>query len=127
MSLERSEPAMLTLVLVVNFLIGSSCLLVAWQLWRLKCRLARFADQLIVAEKAVHRVLQPAPQYIRMGQTSTHHLRQRLSHLGPQIERIQQIMSLLSLTQIIWQRYFLLPPRSPSTTRDRREPPPRST
>ncbi|MGA7934707.1 MAG: hypothetical protein WCA35_14275, partial [Kovacikia sp.] len=88
---------MLTLVLILNGLIGLGCLLIAWQLWMLKNRFARAADILISVEKSVHRVLHGAPGYIGRGQSGTHRLRHNLKQLEPQLQRIQQMMTLLSV------------------------------
>ncbi|WP_421657649.1 hypothetical protein [Leptothermofonsia sp. ETS-13] len=103
---------MLTIVLILNGLIGLGCLLVAWQLWRLKRQLANAADTLTAVERKVHRVLSPAPKYILMGQSGTHHLRKSLEGVEPQLQRIQQIMKLLSLSQIFWRCGFFLSPAS---------------
>jgi hypothetical protein len=102
---------MLNLVLIANGMIGLVCLLVAWKLWQLKCYLAHAADTLASAERSVHRVLHPAPRYILMGQSGTSHLRQNLAGLEPQIQRIQQLMSLLSLGRLVWQQYLTVTPR----------------
>lgn len=98
---------MLTVVLVMNGLIGLVCLFVAWRLWRLKNQLSRTADTLISVERSVHRVLHGAPAYITRGQSSTHRLRHKLQQLELQLQRIQQVMALLSVGQMLWQRRFI--------------------
>lgn len=103
---------MVTVVLVVNLLIGLGCLVTAWYLWLLKGKLARFTERLIAAERAVHHVLEPAPQFVRRGQTGTSHLRRSLDDLAPQVQRMQQVMALIGFSQIIWRRYFILASRS---------------
>ncbi len=108
---------MLTVVLILNGLIGLGCLLVAWQLWRLKRQLAHTADTLTAVERKVHRVLYPAPKYISMGQSGTHRLRQSLKDKELQLQRIQQMMKLLSLGQIFWRRVFVLSAASKSGRR----------
>ncbi len=83
---------------------GLGCLFVAWQLWNLKRKLSHTADTLVSVEHAVHRVLYPAPGYIRKGQSGTHNLRQRLQRLEPQLQRVQQVMGLLGVGQFLWRR-----------------------
>jgi hypothetical protein len=103
---------MLTVVLVINGLIGLVCLFVAWRLWKLKNQLSRAADTLISLERSVHRVLHGAPGYITRGQSSTHRLRHNLKQLERQLQRIQQMMTLLSIGQRLWQRRFISSQRS---------------
>ncbi|UBF24598.1 hypothetical protein K9N68_23375 [Kovacikia minuta CCNUW1] len=108
---------MLTVVLVLNGLIGLACLWVAWWLWRLKNQLSRAADNLIAAEKAVYRVLYRAPEHITRGQTGTHRLRRNLAQLEPQLQQIQQLMTLLNVAQAILLRRSIFSQNSGSRRR----------
>lgn len=99
---------MLAVVLVSNVVIGLCCLFAAWQVWRLKQRLAQAADTLLAVERAVHRVLYSAPEAIQKGHLGIHQLRQRYRGLEPQFQRAQQALALISLGQTLWQRRFIL-------------------
>ena len=104
---------MLTVVLVCNVLLGLLCCYGAWQLWRLKRRLARAADTLLSFDRAVHRVLSRAPAAIDKGHAGIHQLREHYQGLEPQLQRAQQALALLSLGQTLWQqRAFVFAPRS---------------
>ncbi len=94
---------MLLVVLVTNVAIGLLCLIAAWRLWRLKRRLTRAANALIAAERAVHRVLDRAPDFIYRGHAGIHQLRQTYQGLEPQLLRAQQALALLSLGQALWR------------------------
>lgn len=107
---------MLVTVLVCNGVIGLLCLIAAWQLWRFKHRLTRAANTLSSFERAVHRVLNRAPEVIGKGHSGIRQLRSRYQGLEPQLQRAQQALALLSLGQTLWQRRFLVfVPRSRST------------
>ncbi len=114
---------MFAVVLVSNIVLGLLCLFAAWQVWRLKQRLTKAADTLISVERAVHRVLHRAPDGIQRGHLGIHQLRQRYQGLEPQFQRAQQALALLSLSQTLWQRRFILfapPTRSPRNPSSRR-------
>ncbi len=124
---QRRGVSMLTVVLVMNGLIGLACLFIAWRLWTLKNQLARTADTLTSVERKVHRVLYRAPEYIHKGKSSTHYLRQNLQNLEPQLQRMQQLMSLLSIGQLLWQRRFMLSQRPKPSRRSTSKPSRRET
>ncbi|MBW4581381.1 MAG: hypothetical protein KME42_17570 [Tildeniella nuda ZEHNDER 1965/U140] len=108
---------MLITVLVCNVSVGLLCLVAAWQLWRLKHRLARAANTLSSFERAVHRVLHRAPDTIARGHSGIDQLRAHYRSLEPQLQRAQQALALLSLGQTLWQRRFLLVQRSRSPSK----------
>jgi len=124
---QRRGVSMLTVVLIINGVIGLACLFIAWRLWTLKNQLAQTADTLTSVERKVHRVLYRAPEYIQRGKSSTHQLRQSLQHLEPQLQRMQQLMSLLSIGQLLWQRRFVLSQRPKSSGRSMSRPARRET
>jgi len=68
-------------------------------------------------EQAVHRVLAPAPKAIQKAQATTSHLRDRYQQLGIQYERVQQIISILSVAQLFLRYGRLAMPRSPQTSK----------
>ncbi len=107
---------MVVTVLVCNVVLGLLCLIAAWQLWRLKHRLAKAANTLSSFERTVHRVLHRAPAVVSRGHAGIHQLREQYRGLESQLQRAQQALALLSLGQALWQRRFLISsPRSRST------------
>jgi hypothetical protein len=105
---------MLVVVLVVvnNFLFGIACLWIARRIWKFRLKLAKISDQILGIERAVHRVLYPAPGYITKAQMSTSKARDRYAKLGVQYEKIQQILSILSLAQLFLRYGRVLVPKS---------------
>lgn len=95
---------MLTIVLIINAVMALLCLLVAWQVWKLRRILGQVADSLISVERSTHNVLYGAPSAIAKGQTGVHSLRGQLRQLEPQLQRVQQVLGLLSLGQTAWRR-----------------------
>jgi hypothetical protein len=101
---------MLTFVLIANLLIGLTCLVVAWQIWKLRKSLSQVANTLDSVERSVYNVLHPAPGYIYKGKSGSGALRQKYRRLQPQVERLQRAMALLSLGQTLWRRRSILSP-----------------
>lgn len=97
---------MLTVVIVLNVLISLLCLYVTWRVWNLRRALAAVADILTAAERSTQSVLQGAPQAIERGQLGTSALRERYRQLELQWQRVQQVLTLLSLLQGVWRRAF---------------------
>jgi len=96
---------MVAVVIVINLLIATGCWYVAWRVWKLRSALSKAADALISAERATHRVLSGAPQGIGRGETGVRHLRQQYRLLEVKLLRVQQILKLLGLGQLVWQWY----------------------
>jgi hypothetical protein len=96
---------MVTVVIVLNLLIATGCLYVAWQVWKLRSALSKASDALVSAERATHSVLSGAPQGIGRGETGVYHLRQQYQQLEVKLLRVQQILKLLGLGQLVWQWY----------------------
>lgn len=105
---------MLILVIALNVLIALGCLFVAWQLWQIRRTLSQVADALLIYERNTHDVLYGAPEAILQGQTGTHQLRQQYQTLAPQLQKFQQLLSLLGLGLSLWQRRPL-PLRRPTS------------
>jgi len=95
---------MVAFVVTCNFAIGLICLLVAWQLVRLRQRLAQASLTMDAVERYIHRIFSPAPRYILMGKTGTSGLREKYQQLELQLAQIQQILGLLGVGQAIWLR-----------------------
>ncbi len=95
---------MLTIVLVINASIALMCILVAWQVWKLRRILGQAADSILAAERATHRVLYGAPAAIANGQIGVNSLRYKLKQLEPQLQQVQQVLELFSLGQTAWRQ-----------------------
>jgi succinate dehydrogenase hydrophobic anchor subunit len=96
---------MVTVVLIFNLLVALLCGYVAWQVWRLRNALAKVADALTVAEQTTHEVLWNAPQGIAQQQIRTSQLRQDYTRLMLQLQKAQQVLTLLGLGQLALRRY----------------------
>ncbi len=105
---------MFAFVLIANLLIGCGCLFVAWQVWRVKSSLAQASETLLSVEQAIYNCLHGAPQSINKGQMGIYQLRQKYQHLEIQLQRAQQVLTLLSFGQMLWQRQRLVPGRARS-------------
>jgi hypothetical protein len=99
------EVVMVTVIIVLNLLIAIGCLFVAWQVWKLRSALGKAADALISAERATHKVLSGAPRGIGKGETGIRSLRRQYQLLEVKLLRVQQILKLLGLGQLVWQWY----------------------
>ncbi|MDX2230988.1 MAG: hypothetical protein NW220_15215 [Leptolyngbyaceae cyanobacterium bins.349] len=111
----------IALVVINNFLFGLACLWIARKIWLFRRKVAVIAERILSVEQTVHRVLYPAPNAIAKAQRSTSRLRERYVQLGIQYERVQQIVSILSLVQLFMRYGRVLRPvgRSPNTASKR--------
>jgi hypothetical protein len=94
-----------TVVLIFNVLLALLCLYVVWQVCRLRAALTNIADTLIVAEHITHQVLHNAPQCIATRQIGAYQLRQDYRLLTLQMQKVQQVLTLLGLGQLVLRRY----------------------
>jgi hypothetical protein len=94
---------MLTVVVVLNVLISLICLYVAWRVWNLRRALAAAADVLTIAERNTYAVLHGAPNAISNGQVGVQGLRERYQQLEVQLQKVQQVLTLLGLGQSVWR------------------------
>ncbi|MDJ1172998.1 hypothetical protein [Roseofilum capinflatum] len=95
---------MVTTVICLNLLISIFCLWLAWRIGRLRRRLARIADVLIMAQQRTDRVLFHAPDRIIRGQRGTRWARQRYALLAQQWRQVERLLGILSLVLGIWRR-----------------------
>lgn len=95
----------MTVVLIFNVLLALLCLYVTWQVCRLRAALTNIADTLIIAEHVTHQVLHKAPRCISTRQTGAYQLRQNYQVLTLQMQKIQQILTLLGLGQLVLRQY----------------------
>jgi hypothetical protein len=97
---------MVTVVVIINVLISLILLVIAWQMWRLKYKVAYIAGRLNAYERAIYAVLHSAPEKISRGQQGISRLSERQERLALQIQQWQQLLSLLVVGRRIWRRYF---------------------
>lgn len=93
---------MLNVVVVLNVLISLLCLYVAWQVWNLRRVLGATADAVLLAERNTYKVLHDAPENILQGQVGVGSARDSYQQLEVQLQKIQQVLTLLSLVQRVW-------------------------
>jgi hypothetical protein len=94
---------MLTVVVVLNVLISLLCLYVAWQVWNLRRALAATADAVLLAERNTYNLLHGAPEAISQGQVGVSRARESYQQLELQLQKVQQVLMLLSLVQRVWR------------------------
>lgn len=94
---------MLTVVVVLNVLISLVCLFVAWQVWNLRRVLGAAADAILLAERNTYNVLHGAPEAITQGQMGVGEARESYQQLELQLQKVQQVVTLLSLVQRVWR------------------------
>ncbi|NDJ18257.1 hypothetical protein [Myxacorys almedinensis] len=99
---------MVAIVVVINLLIALFGFWLACKVWRLRRTLSQAADAIALAERNTHHVLGNAPTAILRGQLGTQELRQTYQQLQPKVRQAQQALALLSLSQTILSRRFLL-------------------
>ncbi|HEY9749028.1 MAG TPA: hypothetical protein V6C63_10135 [Allocoleopsis sp.] len=95
---------MVATVVVINLLISIFCLYAAWQIWQLRRTLAQVANALTDYERNTHNVLYGAPPGILQGQKGVRQLRQQYQNLALQLQKVQQILGLVSLGQGVWRK-----------------------
>lgn len=100
---------MLTVVVVLNVLISLLCLYVAWQVWNLRRALRATAAAVLLAERNTYNVLHGAPEAITQGQVGIGGARDSYQQLELQLQKVQQVLTLLSLVQKVWGLRTLSP------------------
>lgn len=105
------KAAMVTVVLVLNSFIALFGFYVAWRLWQLRVALTHTTEALTAAERATQRVLSRAPQTFHNRQRGLRHLRQHYRRVGLHLQRVEQLLAILGLSQAVWQWYRRRPGR----------------
>jgi len=108
---------MVVFVVLHNFLLGIAFFIIARRIWQFRRRVAVISDRILAAERSIHRVLEPAPRTLHKAQVTTSYLRDRYQQLGIQYERVQKIISILSLMQLFLRYGRMVMPRSPQDVR----------
>ncbi len=98
---------MAIVVIIINLALALMLLYGAWRVRKLQRPLARLADIISRFEPGTHRVLHKAPNAISKGQLGINQLRQKQQQLEPQLQRVQLVLTLLSLGQQVWRRFIL--------------------
>lgn len=106
--LPRYKPiaAMVTVVVVINFLLALILFYAAWQVWQLRKLLARITNTLIAVEQSSHTVLKGAPKAIYTGKQGIHQLRQGREPLQLKLQRVRQVLTLFGLGQQVWRQFW---------------------
>ncbi|PMB41592.1 hypothetical protein CEN40_19775 [Fischerella thermalis CCMEE 5205] len=97
---------MVKVVVGINTLISLILLYATWRVWRLRLKLTRLTNWLILAERCSHTLFSPAPQALNISRQSIHNLRQTNQALELKIQQLQQIHNILSVGQRFWRWYF---------------------
>ena len=87
---------MVFFVVVFNLSIALVNIYLAVKILQLRRRLRRTTNTLIKCEKRIYFVLAPAPQVILRGKENIYHFNQRYQILHLQLQKIRQILLLLS-------------------------------
>ncbi|MBD2097255.1 hypothetical protein H6F90_19325 [Trichocoleus sp. FACHB-591] len=95
---------MVITVVVINLLVSCFCFYAAWQIWKLRRTLAQVANALTASERSTHSVLYGAPTGILQGQRGVNQLRQQYQKLELQLQKVQQVLGLISLGQGVWRQ-----------------------
>jgi len=109
---------MVIIVVIFNLIIAAILLYVASRVWLIRQKLRRITNKLIVIERSTQVALSITPNAIYQGQMGIYQLKQGNEPLQLQIQRLRQVLSLLTIGQQTWQRFFLAgSPFNPSLTR----------
>lgn len=94
---------MVTLVILINVLISIVCFYIAWRIVKLRRQIAKIANKIIGAERRVYAALHNAPTKISKGQRGAQQIQERYQQLEAKLQRLQQVVMLLSLGVRVWQ------------------------
>lgn len=94
---------MVIFVVIVNLVITFVNLSIAWRIWKLRLVLIRVRKTLTLVERRVDRVLAPAPEIITKGAKGTQYLTKSHQKLELQLQKTQQILTLIALGYRICQ------------------------
>jgi uncharacterized protein YoxC len=98
---------MIVFVVICNCLITVLNIYILTKVLQWRKNLARVAKTLIIVEKRVHEVLEPAPEFVSRGEKGTNYLHQKIKRLELQLEQLQKLGEVFSLGSRIWRWQFL--------------------
>ncbi len=96
---------MVVTIVIINVLIALLLLYIARRVWLLRQKLQRLNNKLIAINRSTGAALAGTPNAIYTGQRGIYQLKQRNEPLQIQMQRVRQILSLLSVGQQAWQRF----------------------
>lgn len=99
---------MVTVVIFINLGLALVLLYVARQIWQLRLKLARVADNLLAYKRVTRAALQRTPDAIAAGRRAIRQTQQRDTPADVKQLRIKQFFNLLTLVLQIWQQTVLL-------------------
>ena len=95
---------MIIVVVTLNLIITLFNFYLVFRLWQLKKLLGSISSILISCENYLYAVLFVTPQILQKEQTNIYHLRQRYQIWQLQLQKIRQIMILLSWLYRTWRK-----------------------
>ncbi len=96
---------MVVTIVIINVSIALILLYVARRVWLLRQKLQRINNKLIAINRSAGAALAGTPNAIYKGQMGIYQLKQRNEPLQIQIQRVRQVLSLLSVGQQAWLRF----------------------
>ncbi len=96
---------MVVTIVIINVSIALILLYVARRVWLLRQKLQRINNTLIAINRSAGAALTGTPNAIYQGQMGIYQLKQRNEPLQIQIQRVRQVLSLLSVGQQAWLRF----------------------
>ena len=96
---------MVVTIVIINVLIALILLYIARRIWLLRQKLQRLNNKLIAINRSAGAALAGTPNAIYQGQMGIYQLKQKNEPLQIQIQRVRQVLSLLSVGQQAWQRF----------------------
>ena len=96
---------MVVTIAMINLFIALILLYVARRVWLLRQKLRRINNTLITVNRRTQAALAGTPNAIYKGQMGIYQLKQSNEPLQVQIQRVRQVLSLLSVGQQAWQRF----------------------
>jgi hypothetical protein len=95
---------MLVAVIILNLLLGCLCLAVALMVWKLRPKIAHISETILSLDGTLDRALHIAPPKIYTAQRGSQEARQYYAKLETQLAKLNQMITILGLSQIIWRR-----------------------
>lgn len=87
---------MVVWVIMINVLISVICLYLAAKFWKIGKQVDEAANAILRADRGTYNVLHNAPRAIAKGEKGTRNLRQQYQKLQGQVQRMRQILLLLT-------------------------------
>jgi hypothetical protein len=95
---------MIAFVVIFNTLLALINFYIAWRVWKMRRVLAGVAKVILTADRNTYNALHPAPRAIAVGQKGTKALRSRYQQLELQLEKLGQILAVISFALGLMQK-----------------------